>query len=54
MLDGGARSATLERMSPLPLTQAARETLPCADRFHFIPEMDTYELAVCRPAQGHR
>jgi hypothetical protein len=46
MPDGGARSATLERMSPLSLTQVVRGAVPCADRFRFTAEMDTYELAV--------
>jgi len=46
MPDGGARSATLERMSPLSPTQVVRGAVPCADRFRFTAEMDTYELAV--------
>jgi hypothetical protein len=49
MPDGGARSATLERMSPLSptqVTQVVRGAVPCADRFRFTAEMDTYELAV--------
>jgi hypothetical protein len=46
MPDGGARSATLERMSPLSLMQAVRGAVPCADHFVFAPVVDTYRLAV--------
>ena len=46
MPDGGARSATLERMSPLSLMQAVRGAVPCADHFGLMPVMDTYRLAV--------
>jgi hypothetical protein len=46
MPNGGARSATLERMSPLSLMQAVRGAVPCADHFGLMPVMDTYRLAV--------
>jgi hypothetical protein len=49
MPDGGARSATLERMSPLSLMQAVRGAVPCADHFGLMPVMDTYRLAVASP-----
>jgi hypothetical protein len=49
MPDGGARSATLERMTALSLTGAARWQISCADHSGFMPVMDTYSLAVASP-----
>jgi hypothetical protein len=46
MPDGGARSATLERMSALSLKGAVRRWGLVLGRFRFSLEMDTYELAV--------
>ena len=44
--DGGARSATLERMTALSLTRRVRGTIACADHFDFMSVGDTYKLAV--------
>jgi hypothetical protein len=41
MPDGGARSATLERMSPLSLTRVVRGRNACADHSGFMPVVDT-------------
>ena len=49
MPDGGARSATLERMSALSLTGVVRGQIPCADHSGFMPVVDTYRLAVASP-----
>jgi hypothetical protein len=49
MPDGGARSATLERMSPLSLTRVVRGRNACADHSGFMPVGDTYRLAVGSP-----
>jgi hypothetical protein len=46
MPDGGARSATLERMSALSLEGMVRGRVACADHFVFAPVVDTYRLAV--------
>ena len=46
MPDGGARSATLERMSAVSLTGVVRERNACADHSGFMPVVDTYRLAV--------
>ena len=46
MPDGGARSATLERMTALSLRDAARGRNACADHSGFMPVGDTYRLAV--------
>jgi hypothetical protein len=46
MPDGGARSATLERMTALSLTGAVRGRIACADHSGFMPAVDTYRLAV--------
>jgi hypothetical protein len=46
MPDGGARSATLERMSALSLRRAVRGHVSCADHSGFMPVEDTYKLAV--------
>ena len=49
MPDGGARSATLERMSAVSLTGVVRERNACADHSGFMPVGDTYRLAVASP-----
>src|ERR1700722_17828005 len=49
MPDGGARSATLERMSALSLTGVVRGRLSCADHSGFMPVVNTYWLAVASP-----
>ena len=49
MPDGGVRSATLERMTALSLTDAARGRNACADHSGFMPVVDTYWLAVGSP-----
>jgi hypothetical protein len=46
MPDGGARSATLERMTPLSLKRVMRGQVSCADHSGFTPVVDTYRLAV--------
>ena len=46
MPDGGARSATLERMTALSLAWVVRRQIACADHSGFVSVMDTYELAV--------
>ena len=46
MPDGGARSATLERMTALSLRFVARGHISCADHSGFTPAADTYRLAV--------
>ena len=46
MPDGGARSATLERMSALSLRRVVRAHVSCADHSGFMPVEDTYRLAV--------
>jgi hypothetical protein len=46
MPDGGARSATLERMTALSLTGMVRGQVSCADHSVFTQVADTYELAV--------
>ena len=46
MPDGGARSATLERMTALSLPLKARGHFACADHSVFTQVVDTYELAV--------
>ena len=46
MPDGGARSATLERMSALSLTWVVRGQVSCADHSGLMPVVDTYRLAV--------
>ncbi|MGF6644870.1 hypothetical protein P3T17_003013 [Paraburkholderia sp. GAS82] len=49
MPDGGARSATLERMTALSLPLKARGHFACADHSVFTQVVDTYELAVGSP-----
>src|ERR1700761_4807122 len=49
MPDGGARSATLERMSAVSLTGVVRERNACADHSGLMPVVDTYRLAVASP-----
>ena len=49
MPDGGARSATLERMSAVSLTGVVRERNACADHSGFMPVVHTYRLAVASP-----
>ena len=49
MPDGGARSATLERMTALSLRDAARGRNACAAHSGFMPVVDTYRLAVGSP-----
>jgi hypothetical protein len=49
MPDGGARSATLERMTALSLLRKVRRHLACADHSVFTQVVDTYELAVGSP-----
>jgi hypothetical protein len=46
MPDGGARSATLERMSPWSQTGVVRGQFSCADHSGFEAVVDTYKLAV--------
>ena len=46
MPDGGARSATLERMTALSLPCVARGQTSCADHSGFMPVVDAYRLAV--------
>jgi hypothetical protein len=46
MPDGGARSATLERMTALSLPCVARGQISCADRSGLMSVVDTYRLAV--------
>ena len=46
MPDGGARSATLERMTALSLTRVVRGHVSCADHFDVMSVVDTYKLAV--------
>jgi hypothetical protein len=46
MPDGGARSATLERMSAVSLTGVVRGRNACADHSVFTQVVDTYRLAV--------
>ena len=49
MPDGGARSATLERMTALSLRSVMRGHFSCADHSVFTQVMDTYRLAVASP-----
>jgi len=49
MPDGGARSATLERMTALSLTGVVRAHVSCADHSGLVPVVDTYRLAVGSP-----
>jgi hypothetical protein len=49
MPDGGARSATLERMSAVSLTGVVRGRNACADHSVFTQVVDTYRLAVGSP-----
>ena len=44
--DGGACSATLERMTALSLTRVMRGHVSCADHSDFMSVVDTYKLAV--------
>ena len=46
MPDGGARSATLERMTALSLRRVVRAHVSCADHSGLMAVMDTYKLAV--------
>jgi hypothetical protein len=46
MPDGGARSATLERMSALSPTNVVRVHVSCADHSDLMSVVDTYKLAV--------
>ena len=46
MPDGGARSATLERMSALSPRRVVRGHVSCADHSGFVPVGDTYRVAV--------
>ena len=46
MPDGGARSATLERMSALSLSVGGARAGLVLGRFRLMTEMDTYRLAV--------
>ena len=46
MPDGGARSATLERMTALSLTRMARGQISCADHSGLMSVVHTYRLAV--------
>jgi hypothetical protein len=46
MPTGGARSATLERMSALSPGKTARGTVSSSDHSGHMPEVDTYWLAV--------
>ena len=46
MPDGGARSATLERMTALSLTGMVRGQVSCADHSGLMSVEDTYRLAV--------
>jgi len=49
MPDGGARSATLERMTALSLAWVVRRQIACADHSVFTQVVDTYRLAVASP-----
>ena len=46
MPDGGARSATLERMTALSLTRVVRESVLSSHHSGLMAEVDTYKLAV--------
>jgi hypothetical protein len=46
MPDGGARSATMERMSAVSQTGVVRERNACAYHSGFMPVVHTYRLAV--------
>jgi len=49
MPDGGARSATVGRMSAVSLRGVVRGHDACADHSGLVPVVDTYRLAVASP-----
>jgi hypothetical protein len=46
MSRGGARSATLERMTALSQARVVRGHIACADHSDIVSVVDTYKLAV--------